>query len=421
MLDASKIGRHQVQKKLCLGVIAVATSFFTICCVLRFNSSLNGKLSGPPQYMRIIADGLAHTVAGATGGESPVILIHNETLDCQWTDTPTAGDPAAFYYVLLYSETYRAFCFVTYVEAFAGTNPTISRTLTPKTGQNYGHLLTGPVTVVPVAHVALRFPESYLSLLHWRAKADPAQIESLAPAQFVRSRSLSFRHDDLNLSLNFIELRAAVGHRHVIVNIVLDTFCLMFLLLVLGSAGRIGFLYFRFREEYSTYCSTLSLASFLRKNLETTMKRSQEDYQRQHQEAMEELRATSLFNRSKETVRKRLEGLLDVLEEEPQQRRVRESLAQSDLENMRSVLQELELHFARKAPEERLTLLLDSVREFCTTEEFETNRAEAFDILAHFDFRQARAFIVRRHDELRNRLKTREDEQIARTPSQAGQ
>jgi hypothetical protein len=418
VLDARRIRRHQRQKKLFLGLIAVATSLLTICCVLRFNPSVNDKLSGPPQYMRIIADGLARTVAGATGGESAVILIHNETLDCQWTDTPTARDPVAFYYVLLYSETYRAFCFVTYAEGFAGTNPTISRTLTSKTGQNYGHILAGPVTVVPVSHVALRFPESYVSLLHWRAKFDAAQIANLGAAQFVRSQSPSFAHDDLNLSLNFNELRAAVGHKHVIVNAVLDSLGLTFLLLVVGSAGRMGFLYVRFRDEYSTYHPNLGLAIFLSKNLETTIRLAQEDRQRQHLEIMEELRAASLFNRSKETVRKRLEALLDVLDEETQRRRIQESLALADLDNMRDVLKELESSLGRKTPGERLTLLLESVKEFCTAEEFEVNQTEALDILLHFGFRQARAFVVQMHNKLRARAKPHDENQADGRSSQ---
>jgi hypothetical protein len=390
-------------------VIAVATSLLAMCSALRFIPSSNDKISGQPRYMRIIADGLARTVAGATGNESPVILIQDEALDCQWTDTPTAGDPAAFYYVILYSETYRAFCFVTYAEAFVGGSPAISRTLTPKTGRNYGHPLTGTVTVVPVAHVALRFPEAYLARLHWRAKADPEQIASLPAAEFARSQSLSFPHNDMNLSLNFDELRVAVGHKHEIVNTVLDSLCVIFLLLVLASVVRMEFLYVRFRDECRAYHPAPSLASFLRRDLEVIIKHAHEERQRQNQEAMEALRAANLLDRSREAVRKRLGDLLDVLDDDAQRRRVQESLAAADLQNMRNVLQELESHVGQKTPEERLTLLLESLKEFCTAEEFEVNRLEAFDTLARIGFRKARLFVVQTHDEFRARAKSLED------------
>jgi hypothetical protein len=63
-------------------------------------------------------------------------------------------------------------------------------------------------------------------------------------------------------------------------------------------------------------------------------------------------------------------------------------------------------------PEQRILMLLESLKEFCGDEEFDGNRIEAFEILRALGFREARIFVVRMHNEMRSCAKLLEQEQI---------
>lgn len=57
-------------------------------------------------------------------------------------------------------------------------------------------------------------------------------------------------------------------------------------------------------------------------------------------------------------------------------------------------------------------MLLESLKEFCSDEEVDGYRIEAFEILRALGFREARTFVVRMHRELRSCAKLLEREQI---------
>jgi hypothetical protein len=267
-----------------------------------------------------------------------------------------------------------------------------------------------------VGRVSIAFPDWYLSLLNWRKKVPQFPLtQGGEVARTQQSLSPTMPFSSVGVSLDFLELRKAVARRHGIVNIVLDSIGLLCALGLVAAVGGMWALYSRFHKGCGFYYPNLSVATFLREDLQTIGECARKNYQRQREEALEDLRAASLLNRSREVVRKRLEDLLDVVEDESQQRCVQRSLVRGDLDNMKNVLSDVESKLGQKTPKERLTLLLESLREFCTAEDFEASRVEAFDTVSRMGFREARAVIVRRHDEFRTRAKSREDARIAGT------
>jgi hypothetical protein len=88
-----------------------------------------------------------------------------------------------------------------------------------------------------------------------------------------------------------------------------------------------------------------------------------------------------------------------------------EVLENSDLPAMQSLLDQLSAQAAQRTPADRLTLLLESLREYCTDEQFARCCAEAFDLLSRTGFRDARDLVVARHDEFRNLFRAMQEKQ----------
>lgn len=76
------------------------------------------------------------------------------------------------------------------------------------------------------------------------------------------------------------------------------------------------------------------------------------------------------------------------------------------------MLRDVESYFRHVGPEERISMLLESLKEFCGDDEFDGYRLEAFEILRALGFREARTFVVRIHNEMRSCAKLLEQEQI---------
>ena len=79
---------------------------------------------------------------------------------------------------------------------------------------------------------------------------------------------------------------------------------------------------------------------------------------------------------------------------------------------MKNVLRDVESYFRHAGPEQRISMLLESLKEFCSDEEVAGYRMEAFEILRALGFREARTFVVRMHRELRSCAKLLKQEQI---------
>jgi hypothetical protein len=113
-----------------------------------------------------------------------------------------------------------------------------------------------------------------------------------------------------------------------------------------------------------------------------------------------------------------VEGLgsaLPNLSDEELRTRVRQCLERDpqDWEEMRSLWVEVQERTGQKTPAEKLDLLLESARPYCTEEEFLAARAEALALLARSGFRAARQFAVAMHDQFK--LRAREMEELEKS------
>jgi hypothetical protein len=119
-------------------------------------------------------------------------------------------------------------------------------------------------------------------------------------------------------------------------------------------------------------------------------------------------------------LKERLQSFLEVADNEPQRLRIRDCLERTDLEDMRNVLRDVESYFRHAGPEQRILMLLESLKEFCGDEEFDGYRIKAFEILRALGFREARTFVVRMHHKMRSCTKLLEQEQIETSLGRTG-
>lgn len=402
----------QRQKRALLLLTLTGTFFLLVCLNLRFIPSINDRLSGKLEYMLWIADMLARSLAAKIGDDFPVIVLRDEKNKCQTIRNAGAFDSDDLYYVLLYSETMRSVCFLTCAKLGPGSSPDSSLTLTQETGRNYGRKFSSPSTVVPVSQVNVSFPDSYLSLLHWRAKIDPSTFARVGDAKVQRSLTPSLPLSFVNVSIDFAELRATVARRHDTINAALMTLILMLMLLMALASARTWVLYRRFRTHLLLYRAEVAFWQFLREDLTVITHHAREIHHVEQERILREARAAILLKRSKEAIRGQLESLYIALPDEQQRRRIQDCMDQDDVEKMNSLLQELQGQLGQKSPEEKLASLLDTLQDYCNAEEFDHCCAEAFRILAAGGFREARAFVVEAHDQFRARAKELEKKEI---------
>ena len=154
---------------------------------------------------------------------------------------------------------------------------------------------------------------------------------------------------------------------------------------------------------------------YLRQDLSAITSQARQAYQEDQRRALEEARAAILLKRSNEAIRARLESILSALSDEQQKHSVQECLNRGDLEEMKVLTQQLQGQAGQKTSEEKLTALLDTLKQYCNGEEFDRLCADAFQILATTGFREARSFVVEAHDQLRARSKELEEQATVET------
>lgn len=405
------IENYQKQKRVFLSICLIGVSLLVLSVCLRTIPLLNDAMSGKPEYMRWIAARVASSIAGRFGNNSAVIVTRDEKTDCrQITDVnvPNADD---FYYVVSYSETAHSLCFITYASLPKGWDQTNSLVLHPSTGRNYGQKLNAPVRAVAVSQLQMVYPMAYLSLLHWRAKIDSSSFRKAANAKFERwFNSSAEPGDSLDVEIDFPSLRADVGRNHRLVNETL--MALMFISASLISLGtyRMWSSHKQFSDFISRYHHAVSFAAYMRQDLSAIANRAREGFQDEQKRARDQARPAIIAKRSKEAIRGSLESILTTLPTEDARVRARERLACDNLDDMKALIQEMEGHVGQRSPEEKLTALLDSLKQYCSDEELDSFCAEAFQILAASGFRDARGFVVTIHDQLRARLKELEEQ-----------
>jgi len=403
---------YQKQKKVFLSICLTGVSLLILTLCLRTIPSLNDAISGKPEYMRWIANKVAASIATRYGNEAAVIVLSDEKTNCRQISDLNVPNPDNFYYVVSYSETAHSLCFITYVDLPKGWDEANSVTLYPGAGHNYGQKLTEPARAVAVSQLQMVYPLAYLSLLHWRAKIDSSSFKRAADAKFERWFSSSTEPgDSMDVEIDFPSLRADVGRRHRFVNQLLMAVIFAFAFLIAFAGYKAWSSYRQFGAFLARYHYPVSLAAYMRQDLAAITNRARETYQDEQKRALEKARLAILSKRSKEAIRGRLESIQSALPEEQARIRVRECLARDDLEEMKALIREMQGQVGQRSPEEKVTALLDSLKEYCTGEELDGFCAQAFQILASAGFRDARTFIVSAHDQLRARFKELEEQE----------
>src|SRR6266571_8619934 len=94
------------------------------------------------------------------------------------------------------------------------------------------------------------------------------------------------------------------------------------------------------------------------------------------------------------------------LQDEGLRQRIQQCLNQSpDLDVMELLWAEAQKAAGHRTPEEKLMLLLESLKPFCMEEELSACRIEATKILAELGFRTARNYAISMHDQFKMRMR----------------
>lgn len=407
---------YQKQKKVFICIFLAGMSILILSVCLRTIPSLNDAISGKPQYMRWIADRVARSIAARYANEAAVIVTRDEKTDCRQIADTSVPNPDDLYYIVSYAESTHSLCFVTYANLPKGWGQANSAVLYPNIGRNYGQKLNAPVRAVAVSQFQIIYPLAYLSLLHWSAKIDSSSFRRAANAKFQHWLSSSSQpSDSLDVEIDFASLRADVGRRHNLVNQVLMAFILASVLLIAFGGYRASSSHRQFAAFLARYRCPISFVDYVRQDLSTIANRARQACQDEQKRTLEQAREAVIAKRSKEAIRGRLESILTTLSDKQKHAYVAESLARNNLDEMADVIQKIEGQGGQRSPEEKLTALLDSLKQYCNDEELDGFCAQAFQILAASGFRDARAFVVSTHDQLRARLKELEEQKIVET------
>ena len=416
MLDADNFIRAERTKQAIIVAFGAGVFFLLITSGLRFVPRFDDVLSGRPEYLHAIADRTAQSLADSTNHEIPVLVRQQQEFDCDRTQNVASRDTDDLYYLFTYSEKTKSLCFITCQPVHAGVRSTNQQLLGGRTDESFGQPLKQEVIAEPIAHFSLKFPDSYLTLLHWRTPIDAARLARAGSAQLRRAIPQSMPLTDVDISLQLPELRRAVATRHDTVNLVLSFFMLISALTLTGSVLRGWHLHREIEEECSRYGKELGFHEFLTADLYFISTEAARTYRATQEAVAKELRQQMLQKQSLEELQGRLRGLLEVADSGTDRQKIVLAIEHADLAETRQVVQEIEAHLAQATPEERLLSLVESVEEFSTPDELTSLRTEAIGLLQQSGFRAARSFVVRAHDEFRERARHREKEQDEMQP-----
>lgn len=418
MLDADKFIRAERAKRAILVALGAGFILLLIASGLRFVPRFDDALSGPPEYLHAIADRMARSLGDSTNHELPVLVRQQQEFDCDRTQNVPSRDTDDLYYLFIYSEKTKLLCFITCQPVQTGVRSGNPLILSGRTDESFGQPLKQEVTSEPIAHFSLKFPDSYLTLLHWRTPIDPARLARAGSAQLRRAIPQSMPLTDVEISLQLPELRKAVARKHDTVNLVLFSFIAISALGVAISAFRGRQLWREMVEECGRYGKELGFREFLTDDLYFIGAEAARTYRATREAAATEVRQQMLQKQSLEELQGRLRGLLAIVDSDADRQKITQAIERADLPGTRQVVQDIEAQLAQATPEERLLSLVESVEQFSTPDELTSLRTEAIGILQLSGFRAARSFVVRAHEEFRQRARLRENEQTEMQPDE---
>jgi len=419
-MDADKFIRAERTKRAILIAFSASVFILLIASGLRFVPRFDDALSGRPEYLHVIADRMARSLADNTNHELPVLVRQQQEFDCDRTQNVPARDTDDLYYLFIYSEQTKSVCFITCQPVQARVRTANPLMLNGRADESFGQSLKEEVASEPIAHFSLKFPDSYLTLLHWRTPIEPARLVRAGSAQLRRAIPQSMPLTDIDISLQLPELRKAVARRRDAVNLVLSCLIVISVLTVAASVFTGWRLHREMVEECSRYGKELSLRQFLTGDLYFVCADAARTYRLKQEAAARELRQQVLQKQSLEELQGRLRGLLEIANNDTERQKIAQAIERADLAESRQVVQDIEAQLTQATPEERILSLVESVKQFSTPEELTSLRAEAIGILQQSGFRTARSFVVHAHEEFRDRARLHENGQNEMQPDEHG-
>jgi len=415
-MDTEQIELLDKNKRRILFALWVAATFLLVISVFRFVPRVNDALSGKPQYLRVLTETFARQFANQTQRQFPVIVEHDEHGTCQAVNAPSIPDPEirGAIYMLAYSEQQHLTCITAYIVPTEPSRFSTLRTFTPAEGKNYGPILPGPLNAFAEERIVHPYAAEYLKRLHWRYKPhfplSPKEAASLTSQSYYSGAKPPA--DSLSIDLDYGELRAEIGARHRKLNLALSFTLGACTLLCLLLLRKLWLLYLAFSKHCGLYEMKVTPIDFLGENIATKLSVARRGYFDRQQETQVRLREQHKLQALRYGWEQSLRAALPNLPDEQLRGRVQEYLERKpqDLEQMKALWMEVQERTTTKTSADKLNLLLESARPYCTEEEFQLGRAEAFAILRKSGFRPARAFAIKMHDQYKTRA--REMEQL---------
>ncbi len=418
----------QRKKGVTIFVVSLDLVLITLLLLVRLTPTLTEWMSGPAHSVRALTRKFARLTAQTEGPQFPVILIEDEDNDCPPIRTAkVTPQPNGVYYLLSYSEKFSLSCWTAYVTPFNGVTPpgTDWVTISADQGTNYGRQLHGAIRAVPFDRSVKLYNPQYLGLLHWRTDPNVAIPDGFIAAKNFPPGNRPFDLQEpefFNTKVGLAEIRSEVARNQNRLDLLLlDGIGLSLLVLVIVG-GRAWLLSRAFSSRCRELGFPVKMTLFFAENSDALLERAKHAHQRQREESLEETRRENVLRRSREEIVQKLQVLLPTLPDQSQQQ-IRECLSpgrNASLEEVEALWQELQPQSQQSTPEARLNLLLDSSKEYCNEKEFARAHAEAFTILVHSGFREAREFAVKLHNDLRARAKAMEQTETEDAHEQGG-
>jgi hypothetical protein len=397
-----------------LFAVRLSIMVLIVALVFRFVPRLNDALSGNPHYARVLTESFARQVA-AQSRQFPVIVEENES--GRWPEVKGSTVPDDDYrgtlYMITYSEKQHLTCITTYGVLADAAGSSNVYTITPEQGKNYGPALLRPVRAVPIDSVIHVYAAEYLKRLHWRYK--PHFPLSASEATSLASRSYysgaKEPEESASIEFNYEEIRAEVAKAHTRLNFGLSLLLICCVALLLGAVQRLASAYRKSYQYCLLYHLDVTVAAFLKKNFAGNVGTAKRRFFETQQETQKQLREQEKLRLLQAGWEASLRSALPKLNDEQLRMRVQELMetGSPDLERMKVLLLEIQEQAGQKTPAEKLSLLVESIRPYCTEEEFQTCRAEAFAVLAKSGFRPARKLVIAMHDQFKVRAREMED------------
>lgn len=414
-MHAVQIELLEKSKRRVVAALCVTAVVMLVLAALRFVPLLNDALAGKPEYIRVLTETFARQLGTQMQMQVPVIVERDEHALCPAVNAPSLPDEEirGTIYLLTYSEQQHLTCMTTYIVPTDDSRFSGLRSFTPSEGRNYGPALLHTIKAIAEDRMVQVYAPEYLKRLHWRY----VPHFPLSPSEAASLRSQSYYSaakqpgDSVSIDLDYGELRAELAKHHQQVNVALAS-------VLAGCTALCLFLLRRFYLVYRTssqfcrlYESKLTPRTFLRENITTKLDTARRQYFERQQQAQVRQREAEKMQTLRDTWLEGLRSALPDLCDEQLRGRIRYCLERepNNLEQMKSLWVEVQEQAGLKTPADKLGLLLESAKPYCTDDEFLAGRAEAFAILNKSGFRAARTFAITMHDQYKTRAREMEE------------